>query len=144
VPSGFTLIEVLVVLVILGLTVALIVARGPARSTGFDLRATAGDIAQQLRLARSEAISSNRTTTFSLDAATRRYETNGAAGAILPLEIALAMTNATGGKPRPQSAISFTPDGSSSGGRVLLGAGGHQLAVVVDWLTGRVVVANAP
>ncbi len=143
-PSGFTLIEVLVVLVILGLTVALIVARGPARSTGFDLRATADDIAQQLRLARSEAIGSDRTTTFTLDAAHSRYETNGAAGAALPPEVALAITTATGGKPRPQRAISFAPDGSSSGGRVLLGTGGHRLAVVVDWLTGRVVVADAP
>jgi general secretion pathway protein H len=137
------LIEVLVVLVILGLTVSLIVARGPARSTGFDLRATADDIAQQLRLARSEAISTDRTTAFTLDAAGRRYEIDGAAGATLPPEVALAMTTVTGGKPRPQGAISFGPDGSSSGGRVLLGAGGRQLAVVVDWLTGRVVVGDA-
>jgi general secretion pathway protein H len=143
-PSGFTLIEVLVVLVILGLTIALIVARGPARSTGFDLRATADNIAQQLRLARSEAISTDRAATFTLDAADRRYETNGTAGPAIPPEVALAMTTATGGKPQPQRAITFAPDGSSSGGRVLLGAGGHQLAVVVDWLTGRVVVAHAP
>jgi general secretion pathway protein H len=144
-PScGFTLIEVLVVLVILGLTVALIVARGPARSAGFDLRATADDIAQQLRLARSEAISSDRMTAFTWDAAHRRYETNRVAGGTVPPEVALAMTTATGGKPRPQDAIIFAPDGSSSGGRVVLDTGGRRLAVVVDWLTGRVVVADAP
>ena len=64
--AGFTLIEVLVVLVILGLTIALIVSRGPARSTGFDLRATAGSVAQQLRLTRSEAIATDRITRFTL------------------------------------------------------------------------------
>ncbi len=141
--AGFTLIEVLVVLVILGLTVALIVSRGPVRSTGFDLRATAGDIAQQLRLARSEAIATDRVTRFTLDLADRRYETNGVAGPLLPAELALAMTTVTGGAPRPLGAITFAPDGSSSGGRVVLVAGANAVAIVVDWLTGRVSVANA-
>jgi general secretion pathway protein H len=141
--AGFTLIEMLVVLVILGLTVALIVSRGPARSTGFDLRATAGDIAQQLRIARSEAISSDRSTRFSLDPADRRYETNGVAGPLLPPELSLTMTTATGGAARPLAAITFAPDGSSSGGRVVLVAGANAMAVVVDWLTGRVSVAHA-
>lgn len=133
----------LVVLVILGLTVALIVSRGPARSTGFDMRATAGDIAQQLRLARSEAIATDRLTRFTLDTADRRYETNGVAGPLLPPEVAVAMTTVTGGKPRPLSAITFAPDGSSSGGRVVLVAGANTVAVVVDWLTGRVSIADA-
>ncbi len=141
--AGFTLIEMLVVLVILGLTVALIVSRGPARSTGFDMRATAGDIAQQLRLARSEAIATDRLTRFTLDTADRRYETNGVAGPLLPPEVAVAMTTVTGGKPRPLSAITFTPDGSSSGGRVVLVAGPNTVAIIVDWLTGRVSVTNA-
>jgi general secretion pathway protein H len=141
--TGFTLIEMLVVLVILGRTVALIVSRGPARSPGFDLRATAGDIAQQLRLARSEAIMTDRTTSFTLDPADRRYETNGVAGPLLPPELALAMTTVTGGKPRPVPAITFAPDGSSSGGQVVLVAGANAMQVVVDWLTGRVSVAHA-
>ena len=141
--AGFTLIEMLVVLVILGLTVALIVSRGPARSTGFDLRATAGDIAQQLRLARSEAIATDRITRFTLDPAERRYETNGNVGPLLPPELALSMTTVTGGTPRPLAAITFAPDGSSSGGRVVLVAGANTVAVVVDWLTGRVVIADA-
>jgi general secretion pathway protein H len=141
--AGFTLIEMLVVLVILGLTVALIVSRGPARSTGFDLRATAGDIAQQLRLARSEAIATDRITRFTLDPAERRYETNGDVGSLLPPDLALTMTTVTGGTPRPLAAITFAPDGSSSGGRVVLVAGANTVAVVVDWLTGRVVIANA-
>lgn len=141
--AGFTLIEVLVVLVILGLTIALIVSRGPARSTGFDLRATAGSVAQQLRLTRSEAIATDRITRFTLSAGDRRYETNGVAGPILPPEVALAMTTVTGGKPRPLGAITFDPDGSSSGGRVVLVAGATAVMVVVDWLTGRVGIANA-
>lgn len=142
--GGFTLIEVLVVLVILGLTIALIVDRGPARSTGFDLRATAGDIAQQLRLARSAAIATDRTTSFTLDAADRRYEAAGKVGPVLPPEVTLSLTTATGGRPRPVSAIRFAADGSSSGGYVEVVAGHHAMQVVVDWLTGRVSVADGP
>ena len=141
--AGFTLIEVLVVLVILGLSIALIVSRGPARSAGFDLRATAGDIAQQLRIARSEAIATDRITRFTLDPADRRYETNGVAGPLLPPELALTMTTVTGGAPRPLGAITFAPDGSSSGGRVVLVVGANAVTVVVDWLTGRVSIAHA-
>ena len=141
--AGFTLIEVLVVLVILGLTVALIVSRGPVRSTGFDLRATAGDIAQQLRLARSEAIATNRATRFTLDESNRRYETDGVPGPVLPPELGFAMTTVTGGAPRPMGAIIFSPDGSSSGGRVVLVAGANTLQIIVDWLTGRVSVVHA-
>ena len=77
------------------------------------------------------------------DPAGRRYETNGVAGPLLPPELALTMTTATGGPPRPLGAITFTPDGSSSGGRVVLVAGHNAVAVVVDWLTGRVSVADA-
>jgi general secretion pathway protein H len=141
--AGFTLIEMLVVLVILGLTIALIVARGPARSTGFDMRASAGDIAQQLRLARSEAIATDRITRFTLDPADRRYETNGVAGPLLPPELARTMTTVTGGAPRPLGAITFAPDGSSSGGRVVLRAGANAVTVLVDWLTGRVSITYA-
>jgi general secretion pathway protein H len=120
------------------------VARGPARSTGFDLRATAESIAQALRLARSEAITTDRDTVFAEDAAGRRIEAGGAAGPVLPPEVALAIMTATGGKPRPLRAISFSPDGSSTGGRVLLVADGHQMQVSVDWLTGRVSITHAP
>jgi general secretion pathway protein H len=39
-------------------------------------------------------------------------------------------------------AIRFNPDGSSTGGRISLSDGGRRIAVGVDWLTGRVAVAE--
>jgi general secretion pathway protein H len=39
-------------------------------------------------------------------------------------------------------AIAFFPDGSSSGGRVKLGLDGHIAQVDVDWLTGRIRLAE--
>jgi general secretion pathway protein H len=53
------------------------------------------------------------------------------------------MTTVTGGAPRPLGAITFAPDGSSSGGRVVLRAGANAVTVLVDWLTGRVSITYA-
>jgi len=38
--------------------------------------------------------------------------------------------------------IRFNPDGSSTGGRISLADGRRRLGVGVDWLTGRVSVAD--
>ncbi len=38
--------------------------------------------------------------------------------------------------------IRFNPDGSSTGGRIALADGKRRVAVGVDWLTGRVSVAD--
>ena len=40
--------------------------------------------------------------------------------------------------------FTFAPDGSSTGGRIELAAGARRMQVGVDWLTGRVSVADAP
>jgi hypothetical protein len=45
--------------------------------------------------------------------------------------------------PGDTGMVRFSPDGSASGGGVLLGAGARQLKLDVEWLTGRVRVANA-
>ena len=38
--------------------------------------------------------------------------------------------------------IRFNPDGSSTGGRIALADGQRRMAVGVDWLTGRVSIAD--
>jgi len=38
--------------------------------------------------------------------------------------------------------IRFNPDGSSTGGRISLADGRRRIGVGVDWLTGRVSVAD--
>jgi general secretion pathway protein H len=40
--------------------------------------------------------------------------------------------------------IRFDPDGSSTGGRVILAAGAQKMEIGIDWLTGRVRVINVP
>jgi prepilin-type N-terminal cleavage/methylation domain-containing protein len=47
--AGFTLIEILVVLAILGVALGMLIGRGPMRSRGLETRAAAGALAQSLR-----------------------------------------------------------------------------------------------
>lgn len=146
---GFTLIEVLVVVAVLGLALALLAARGPQRSAALDLRGAAEQVAGSLRLARARAIASNRMVGVTFDAAARSVRLDGTAPGVLPPGVGLSVTATfsdagVGEAPgTPVRAIRFAPDGSSTGGRVLLDGRGRRVQVGVDWLTGRVSVADA-
>lgn len=141
--AGFTLIEVLAVLVVLGLAMALLAARGPQRSAGLDLRTAVQQVAGSLRLARTRAIASNRPVDVTFDVAARSVRLGGSQPGILPPGVGIAVT-ATFGETAGQTlaAIRFAPDGSSTGGRVELDGRGRRVQVGVDWLTGRVSVVN--
>ena len=115
---GFTLIEVLVVLVILGLSVALVLSRGPARSTALDLRSAAGQVAQALREARGEAIATNRPVPVMLDVARRSLTIGNRPAMMLTPSIQVSRERNAGD--RSGAAITFAPDGSADGGRITL------------------------
>jgi len=140
--AGFTLIEVLVVIVILGLAVALVAARGPARNAGLEARAAASDVVQTLRLGRSRAIAEDRPVAVTLDLPSHRMALDGLFREALPGWLPLAARMADGSEPR-RPVFEFAPDGSATGGIIALGGGGRRILVSVDWLTGRVDIANA-
>jgi general secretion pathway protein H len=142
--SGFTLIEMIVVLVVLGLTLGLVLGRGPMHSSALDARMAAREMAQTLRLARSRAIALNRPIAVSLDIAARAVRIDGSPYQALPRAVGVTATTSTGEAIAGRVvAIRFAPDGSSSGARIALGEGGFVRLIVVDWLTGRVSVDDA-
>lgn len=143
--AGFTLIELLVALSLLALAVflALPSARGPATSQMLD--ATAQDIAGLLRAARSAAIKDNQPRRLIVDVAQRSVgpETVGGGDAIshrrLPAGFELDVTAASGDVIAPSAIrLTFFPDGSASGGRIVLRHAGRSAAISIDWLSGRV------
>jgi general secretion pathway protein H len=141
--SGFTLIELLVVLAIFGLALTLIVGYRPPWSRGLGLRGTAVELAAGLRLARSEAILSNRQVLFDLDTVGHRYRVGSAATKPLPADMSIELLTISGeARKAGEGDIRFNPDGSSTGGRISLIDGRRTVAVGVDWLTGRVSVAD--
>jgi general secretion pathway protein H len=141
--AGFTLIEVIVVLAILGLSLALIVGYRAPWSGGLGLRGTAAELAGGLRVARSEAIISNRPVAFQLDLAGHRYQVGKAEPRPLPAQLTIELLTVAGERHGSATGdIRFNPDGSSTGGRISIGDGTRGIAVGVDWLTGRVSVAD--
>ena len=141
--AGFTLLELIVTLTILGLALALIVGYKPPWSSGLGLRGTAAELASGLRLARSEAILRNQAIAFEIDLAGHRYRVGQGAVRQLPAQLKLALLTVTGEQHyAAQGAIRFNPDGSSTGGRIEVADGARSIAVGVDWLSGRVCVAE--
>ncbi len=141
--KGVTLLELMVTLAIVG---AVMVLSVPLVTGGTDtarLRATARELGTVLRHARAQAIAHQRETRvrFDLD---RRLYTVSETGRTYPLHEALdirLLSADFSGLGRRVGELRFWPDGSASGGEVVLAAGGgHAYAVVVQWLTGRVSI----
>jgi general secretion pathway protein H len=140
---GFTLIEVIVVLAILGLALALVVRYKPPWSSGLGVKGTAAELASGLRLARSDAIVRNRSVAFSLDVGGHVYRVDARPEHRLPAGLSFELLTISGENRGPGIGdIRFYPDGSSTGGRVTLADGQRRMAVGVDWLTGRISVAD--
>jgi general secretion pathway protein H len=141
--AGFTLIELIVTLAILGFALVLITGYRAPWSTAFGLKGTAAELASGLRLARSQAIADNRPVALDLDLAGHRYRVGGGPPHALPAKLSIALLTVAGeNRGRTEGNIRFNPDGSSTGGRISLAEGGRRVAVGVDWLTGRVTVAD--
>jgi general secretion pathway protein H len=146
--AGFTLLEMIVVLAVLGLMAGLVVARGPSRSPALDLRAAASELAQALRGARARAIATDRLVMVRMDPRAHRFAVDDAPPRTLPAALALRLVPDPEGSPEEGAAdrpggIGFAPDGSSTGGRIDLAAGARHLVLTIDWLTGRVRIDAA-
>src|SRR5439155_14896262 len=141
--GAFTLIVVIVTFAILGLALALVAGYKPPWSSGLGLKGTAAELASGLRLARSEAIARNRAVALDLDVIGHRYQVGTGAERRLPATISLELLTIAGeSRGTAVGDIRFNPDGSSTGGRITLADGQRRIAVGVDWLTGRISVAD--
>ena len=140
---GFTLVEVLVVLAVLGLMAGIVLARGPARSPRLETEAAARQVAAALRGARARAIASNAPVDVAIDLAAGSVRVAGMPARALPGGVRLAMRTVVGADGGRVGLIRFAPDGSASGGRIDIGEGGVHVVVGVDWLSGRVSLIDA-
>lgn len=140
--AGFTLLELLLVLVISATGYALLVRFAGGGLSGAQLKGAARTVAAGLRDARGQAIASQESVALAVDLDKRSVEVSGSGQPReLPerLEIQLYTAQSEVASER-RGAIRFYPDGSSTGGRVTLAAGERKLLVDVDWLTGRVSI----
>jgi general secretion pathway protein H len=140
---GFTLIEILVVLAILGVALGVLIGRGPSRSRGLETRAAAGALAQALRGARAQAIAGDRDVSVAIDPARHLFAADQSPVRLVDRSIEMSVLPPALPGPGGAKVIRFSGDGSSTGGAVLLGNGRRKLKISVEWLTGKVSVADA-
>ena len=141
--AGFTLVEMLIAVTILGLATGLVAAHGPLRSPAIEMQAAVTNVAQAVRLARSKAVATNMPVRFVVDTAVRSFGVEGGEATVLPPSLAVAITTtAEAGTAGRLAAIRFNGDGSASGGRIELSDGQRRAQVGVDWLTGRISVVQ--
>ncbi len=139
---GFTLIEMLAVIVLIAIAVTLTAVSLHGRARG-ELDAAAQGIAAGLRDTRTRAMATGKAQWFTLDLRRHTYTTPGRDPRSLPAQATLDVTAAKVGDAQPGIArIGYFPDGSSSGGHVVLSEPHIALRVNVDWLTGAVTVMN--
>lgn len=141
---GFTLIEMLVVMVILVLAYAMTAPMISAGVSGAELKASARQIAAGLRKARSEAVAHKNETTLTVDVERRQFELSGDKRIyLLPEKTVVNLFTAQSELMDAKTgSIRFYPDGSSTGGRVTLSRDERKYMVDVDWMTGRVKILD--
>ena len=138
---GFTLLELIVVLAIAAVILATVLPVGGKRG-GRELERAARDVAASLRVARERAILTNESAALTVDLAHGFYQGDGGSRPdAFPRGAEVRLATAAEEQESPRiGRIRFYPDGSASGGGVLLSRDGERLAVLVDWLTGTVEV----
>ncbi len=142
-PGGFTLLELLVVIVVLGLALGLVSGRAPHASPGFRLDRAATRVADALRLARSQAIARDRPVAVVVDPLRGTLRVGAAPVWHFPAGVTIAAGAGAGAAPTDGPAerpvlVVFAPDGTAAGGPVVLAAARLRRAIGADWLTGRV------
>jgi general secretion pathway protein H len=144
-PRGFTMIELVAVILVIGLVAALAPPMFASGVSAAEHRAATRQVAQVLRYARTEAVAKRVDVGVDFDLEARTYQLPGAKKkSKVPdgIEILLTTTVAET-KNEKNASVRFYPDGGSTGGRVTLKYKEREFRVDIDWLTGRIAIDDA-
>jgi general secretion pathway protein H len=141
---GFTLLEMLAVLLLIALAAGAISVSVSKGLSSARVRAASAELAAALRATRAQAIVKGEDQTFDLDIRTASYRAAGGHEVKLPRGMRLSITSAREDQPDGHTGrIRFFPDGSSTGGHIVLQRGARRWQVNVAWLTGAVSVVTS-
>ena len=139
---GFTLLEMMVVLVIAAIAYAVLLSAPLGKASAADLKAAARTLASGLRQAQTTAMATRKDAVLTIDVESREYVTTldttpRKLAENLELKLYAAQSEVSSER---RGSIRFYPDGSSTGGRITVASGERKYLVDVDWLTGRVSI----
>jgi general secretion pathway protein H len=133
--GGFTLMELLAVLVILGLVASLASAMMPNSLSARKMEVQLLKVQQLLITSRTAAANSGVPVTVTFDSSGALSSSTGKT-AVLTAGLAASFSTAEQ-KPLPEYV--FYPDGSSRGGQIILQKGVVQRRLIINGLTGAIV-----
>lgn len=145
---GFTLLELVLVVMLIALMFTLVPRMMGSGVSGTELKSNVRAIAAAMKLARDSAINTRRDAFVTVNVESREFTTTYEDKIYkLNQQLILRLFTAQADQINEQTAsFRFYPDGSSNGGRVTVAAGEagnvREFAIDVDWLTGRVTVAD--
>jgi general secretion pathway protein H len=135
---GFTLVELMVVMVVVALVMGLVATSLSRSISGAEARQTARKMTAALRYTRTQAILAKNEQVFTVDVENRRYEAPGRKPVQLPKGVEIQLTTARSEMTEENvGGIRFFPDGGSTGGRIDLLVNDREYTVNVAWLTGE-------
>jgi general secretion pathway protein H len=141
--AGFTLLELIVVLAILALGFAYVAPNFARNLESVRFKSAVREVALELRRARGQALSQGKEVVFWVDVTGAKFGVDQDQPKPLPKTVELTLDTAETELIAPgRGGIRFFPDGSSTGGRIVLRCGGQAKRVDVNWLTGRVSIAD--
>ena len=145
---GFTLLEIVLVMAIIALASVLAAAAMTGGFKGMQLKASAKEIASNLRYTRTQAIATGKPQRFVIDPAKHAWQAPNAHHGTIPDKLGIEFTGAREARANAartdQGAIEFFPDGAATGGRIRLTAGKSAWDIDVAWLTGQVQLRQGP
>jgi general secretion pathway protein H len=141
---GVTLLELLIVIAIMALLAAVVVPLFQRGTSNTELKSAARQVASALKMARSDAVATRQETRVVLDLEHRTFQKDRdprvhALPPTMEMKLFTAQSDLVSDR---VGAIRFFPDGGSNGGRVTLAFGERKYDIDIDWLTGRVAIAN--
>lgn len=136
--KGFTLVEVMVVMVIIALVMGLVATSLSSSVSSAEARTATRKLVASLRYTRARAILDKQEQVFQVDIDNRSYQVPGRKQVNLPEGVDVTITTARSEVTSEAIAgIRFFPDGGSTGGHIELTVNEREYRVNVAWLTGE-------
>ena len=135
--AGFTLLELLVVLVIMALSATAVMSVGRASLESARVRSFMVEAEAMFRDARTAAIENQAQTSVTIDAKGRRLSmSDGSRMLEVPKGVSLDAKVAAP-KSGELPSVRFFPSGGSTGGQITFNFRGRSYGLRINWLTGR-------